>query len=181
MRDSAPAAAAREVRTLADVMTLVTLGDSDVRMVALIDVTVVQGEPRTLEVRLPAGYEVTGISGSSLETSEPARRSAHPDRGRIQRRAVISSWSASSGRTTADRSALDTGFVSAARRAARTRRGRRRRRRHARADGRRARRRCIASTCASSIARCSRSHGCRCSRRSAISGPRHDSPAWRSR
>ena len=35
MRDSAPSAAAREVRTLADVMTLVTLGDSDVRMVAL--------------------------------------------------------------------------------------------------------------------------------------------------
>ena len=74
MRDSAPVAAAREVRTLADVMTLVTLGDSDVRMVALIDVTVVQGEPRTIEVRLPAGYELTGISGSSLEIERPARR-----------------------------------------------------------------------------------------------------------
>jgi hypothetical protein len=70
MRDSAPIAAAREVRTLADVMTLVTLGDSDVRMVALIDVTVVSGEPRTLEVRLPPGYELTGISGSSLESSD---------------------------------------------------------------------------------------------------------------
>ena len=43
MRDSAPVAAAREVRTLADVMTLVTLDDSDVRMAALVDVTVVQG------------------------------------------------------------------------------------------------------------------------------------------
>jgi len=71
MRDSAPAAAARELRTLADVMTLVTIGDSDVRMVALIDVSVVQGELRTAAVRLPAGYEVTGVSGSSLETSEP--------------------------------------------------------------------------------------------------------------
>ena len=71
MRDSAPVAAAREVRTLAEVMTLVTLGDSDVRMVALIDVTVVQGEPRTFEVRLPAAYEMTSISGSSLRTSEP--------------------------------------------------------------------------------------------------------------
>jgi len=70
MRDSAPVAAAREVRTLADVMTLVTLGDADVRMVALIDVTVVQGEPRTIEARLPSGYEVTGISGSSLEASD---------------------------------------------------------------------------------------------------------------
>ena len=71
MRDSAPTAAARELRTLADVMTLITIGDSDVRMVALIDVSVVQGELRTAAVRLPAGYEVTGVSGSSLETSEP--------------------------------------------------------------------------------------------------------------
>jgi len=71
MRDSAPAAAAREVRALADVMTLVTLGDSDVRMVALIDAAVVQGEPRTIDVRLPAGYEVTGISGSTLAASDP--------------------------------------------------------------------------------------------------------------
>jgi hypothetical protein len=70
MRDSAPVAAAREVRTLADVMTLVTLGDSDVRMAALVDVTVVQGEARTLEVRLPAGFELTGVSGSSLESSD---------------------------------------------------------------------------------------------------------------
>ena len=71
MRDSAPTAAARELRALADVMTLVTIGDSDVRMVALIDVSVVQGELRTAALRLPAGYEVTGISGSSLENSEP--------------------------------------------------------------------------------------------------------------
>jgi hypothetical protein len=71
MRDSAPVAAAREARTLADVLTLLTLGDSDVRMVALVDLTVVQGEPRVFEVRLPSGYELTGISGSSLESSEP--------------------------------------------------------------------------------------------------------------
>jgi hypothetical protein len=72
MRDSAPTAAARELRTLSDVMTLVTLGDSDVRMVALIDLTVLQGELRTLSLRLPAGYELTGVSGSSLENSEPS-------------------------------------------------------------------------------------------------------------
>src|SRR5262245_2122057 len=71
MRDSAPTAAARELRTLSEVMTLVTLGDSDVRMVALIDLTVLQGELRTLSVRLPAGYELTGVSGSSLENSVP--------------------------------------------------------------------------------------------------------------
>ena len=72
MRDSAPTAAARELRTLSEVMTLVTLGDSDVRMVALIDLTVLQGELRTLSVRLPAGYELTGVTGSSLENSEPS-------------------------------------------------------------------------------------------------------------
>jgi hypothetical protein len=72
MRDSAPSAAQRELRTLSEVMTLVTLGDSDVRMVALIDVTVLQGELRTLALRLPAGYELTAVSGSSLDTSEPA-------------------------------------------------------------------------------------------------------------
>jgi len=70
MRDSAPAAAARDVRTLADVMTLVTLADADVRMAALIDVTVVQGDARSIEARLPPGYEVTGISGSTLESSD---------------------------------------------------------------------------------------------------------------
>ncbi len=70
MRDSAPVAAAREVRMLAEVMTLVTLGDSDVRMVALVDLTVVQGEPRAIEIRLPAGYELTSVSGSSLASSD---------------------------------------------------------------------------------------------------------------
>jgi hypothetical protein len=69
MRDSAPVAAAREARTLADVFTLVTLGDSDVRMVGLLDITVVQGEPRTIDLRLPGGYELTGISGASVEST----------------------------------------------------------------------------------------------------------------
>lgn len=69
MRDSAPVAAARETRAAADVLTLITLGDSDVRMVALVDVTVMQGEPRTIDLRIPAGYELTGISGSTLDSS----------------------------------------------------------------------------------------------------------------
>ena len=69
MRDSAPVAAAREVRMLADVFTLVTLGDSDVRMAALVDLTVVQGEPKTIEVQLPGGYDVSSISGATIESS----------------------------------------------------------------------------------------------------------------
>jgi hypothetical protein len=71
MRDSAPTVAARELRALADVLTLITIGDSDVRMAALVDITVVQGELRTLGVRLPPGYELTGVTGNSLESSEP--------------------------------------------------------------------------------------------------------------
>jgi hypothetical protein len=71
MRDSAPVAAAREVRTLTEILTLLTLGDSDVRMAALVDIAVVQGEPRTFELQLPDGYELTDVSGSTVESSDP--------------------------------------------------------------------------------------------------------------
>jgi multidrug efflux pump subunit AcrB len=57
---------------VADVMTLVTLGDSDVRMVALIDVTVVQGEPRTVSIQLPPGYELTW--GGEFENQQRAMK-----------------------------------------------------------------------------------------------------------
>jgi len=70
MRDSAPVAAAREVRTVAEVMTLLTLGDADLRMAALVDVSVVQGELRTMAIDLPRGYEMTGLSGSTVDTSQ---------------------------------------------------------------------------------------------------------------
>ena len=70
MRDSAPVAAARDTRTVADVFTLVTIGESDIRMAALLDVTVVQGEPRTFEARIPAGYEISTITGSSLDRTD---------------------------------------------------------------------------------------------------------------
>lgn len=69
MRDSAPVAAVKDLRALAEVMTLITLDDSDVRMAALIDVNVTQGELRTLRLRLPAGYEFQSVNGSTLEES----------------------------------------------------------------------------------------------------------------
>ena len=47
MRDAAPVAAAKDLRALAEIMTLITLDDSDVRMVALVDINVTQGELRT--------------------------------------------------------------------------------------------------------------------------------------
>lgn len=66
MRDSAVAAAVKDVRALADVMTLITLDEADVRMVALIDVNVTQGELRTLTIQVPNGYQLQSVSGNTL-------------------------------------------------------------------------------------------------------------------
>jgi hypothetical protein len=63
-------AAARDARLLADVLTLVTIAESEARLASLVDLTVVQGEPRAIEIALPAGYEVSSVSGSSIETSD---------------------------------------------------------------------------------------------------------------
>ena len=69
-RDTGPAATPRDARLLSDVKTLVTIGDADLRLLSLVDVTVVQGEPTEFEVRIPAGYELAGVTGSSLDRSE---------------------------------------------------------------------------------------------------------------
>jgi Carboxypeptidase regulatory-like domain len=70
--DSAPStAAAREVRLLADVKSIVSIGDADVRLVSLVNATIVQGEPAQIAVAIPAGYEVASVSGSSLDRSDP--------------------------------------------------------------------------------------------------------------
>ena len=70
-RETGPTATPRDTRLLADVKTLVTIGDADIRLLALVDVTIVQGEPASIDVRLPAGYELVGVTGSSLEQSDP--------------------------------------------------------------------------------------------------------------
>jgi hypothetical protein len=59
-----------EVRFLSDVKTLVTVNDEELRIAALADITVVQGDPTQFAVDLPAGYEVTGVSGSTVDSSE---------------------------------------------------------------------------------------------------------------
>ncbi len=60
----------RDVRMLADVKTLVTIGEADLRLLTLVDLTVVQGEPSQVEVRVPAGYELAGVTGGTIERSE---------------------------------------------------------------------------------------------------------------
>lgn len=60
----------REVRFLSSVKTLVTVGETDLRLAALADVTVVQGEPAEFALEIPAGYELTGATGTTLDSAE---------------------------------------------------------------------------------------------------------------
>ena len=60
----------REVRFLSDAKTLVSVSEAEMRLAVLADVTVVQGEPSQFQVELPAGYEVTGVTGATLDSTE---------------------------------------------------------------------------------------------------------------
>ena len=60
----------REVRFLADAKTLVSVSESEMRLAVLADITVVQGEPAQFHVDLPEGYEVTGVTGPTLDSTE---------------------------------------------------------------------------------------------------------------
>ena len=60
----------REVRFLSNVKTLVSVSDADIRLAVLADINVVQGEPAQFEIAIPEGYEVTGTTGASVDTSE---------------------------------------------------------------------------------------------------------------
>jgi len=59
-----------EVRFLSDVKTLVTVNDEELRIAALADVTVIQGDPTQFMVDAPVGYEITGVSGATVDSSE---------------------------------------------------------------------------------------------------------------
>jgi hypothetical protein len=71
-RELAAPVAQREVRFLSDVKTVVSVGDSEVRLTAYCDVTVIQGEAAEFKMDLPAGYDLTAASGTTLESSEVA-------------------------------------------------------------------------------------------------------------
>src|SRR5437762_13248542 len=60
----------KEARFLSDVKTLVSVGEADIRIAALADITVVQGEPSQFQIEVPAGFEITGATGASVESSE---------------------------------------------------------------------------------------------------------------
>jgi hypothetical protein len=69
-RDSAPTVATRDVRLLSEVKTLVTIGDADVRLLSLVDVNVLQGEPPQIDIDVPPGYEVGSVTGPTLDRTE---------------------------------------------------------------------------------------------------------------
>jgi hypothetical protein len=60
----------REVRFLSNVKTLVSVSEAEIRLAVLADINVIQGEPAQFEVEVPAGYEVTGASGASVDSSD---------------------------------------------------------------------------------------------------------------
>src|SRR6266478_1929097 len=69
-RETAAPVAPKEVRFLSDVKTLVSVSEADIRIAALADITVVQGEPSQFQIEVPSGFEITGATGASVESSE---------------------------------------------------------------------------------------------------------------
>ena len=60
----------REVRFLSDEKTLVSVSEAEMRVAVLADITVVQGEPSQFQVEVPGGFEVTGATGATLDSTE---------------------------------------------------------------------------------------------------------------
>src|SRR6185503_19941958 len=69
-REIATPVAQRDVRFLSDIKSVVSVGDSQLRVTALCDVTVIQGEAAEFKLPLPAGFELTTASGNTLESHE---------------------------------------------------------------------------------------------------------------
>jgi hypothetical protein len=69
-REIAAPVAQREVRFLSDIKTVVSVGDTQLRVTALCDLTVIQGEAAEFKLPLPAGFELTTASGNTLEGHE---------------------------------------------------------------------------------------------------------------
>ncbi len=69
-REIAAPAVPREVRFLSNAETLVSVGEADLRLAVLAEITVIQGEPTQFEIAVPAGFEIMGVTGASLESEE---------------------------------------------------------------------------------------------------------------
>ena len=93
---------------LGDIMTLITLDDSDVRMVALVDIRSCRGSRAPCIAKLPAGYEV---SGHRQLARGPGARRRCDSRSATRRRAVTVPRQARAGHPGGSFS-LETGLIS---------------------------------------------------------------------
>ena len=69
-REAAAPVAQREVRFLSDVKSVVSVGDSQLRLTAYCDINVIQGEAAEFKIPVPAGYELIDASGTTLESAD---------------------------------------------------------------------------------------------------------------
>ena len=69
-REAVIPTAPREVRFLSDAKMLISVSEAEIRIAVLADITVVQGDPSQFQLELPAGYEVTGVTGATLDSTE---------------------------------------------------------------------------------------------------------------
>jgi hypothetical protein len=69
-REIAAPVAQREVRFLSDIKTVVSVGESQLRITALCDISVIQGEAAEFRMPLPPGFELTEVNGSTLDSNE---------------------------------------------------------------------------------------------------------------
>ena len=69
-REVATPVVPREVHFLSDVKTLLTVSEGELRVAALADISVLQGQPQQFEIELPSGYELTGTTGASVDSAE---------------------------------------------------------------------------------------------------------------
>ena len=64
----AAATAPRESRFLSDLKTLMTVDENELRMTALVDINVVQGQPDRLDILVPNGWTLTTATGATLDS-----------------------------------------------------------------------------------------------------------------
>ena len=69
-REIAAPVGQREVRFLSDIKSVVSVGDSQLRVTALCDINVIQGEAAEFKMSLPEGFELVTASGSTLESHD---------------------------------------------------------------------------------------------------------------
>ncbi len=69
-REVAAPVAQREVRFLSDVKSVVSVGDSELRLTAYCDINVIQGEAAEFKMPIPDGFELTAASGTTLESAD---------------------------------------------------------------------------------------------------------------